>query len=296
MEKIDLVYILGLGSKWADNEIRYSVRSAEKYFKHLGNIYIIGEYPEWMTKAIHILARDSHSNKIQNARAKYLIATKDSRISKNFVLMNDDFFFIKEVDEIPNYSRGTLSEMIERHATKTGYYYASLAHTRDKLDAMGISDGMDFEVHAPMIFNKEKLEQTIGMIGEDRVYSLRSCYGNLMQLEPKVVMDFKAANASEFSVQKSRGAEFLSINDALVFWDYFREWLQKKYPDVSRFEVDEGKGIETKPGKRLSKFEPFATKNFTYGSKEFRRGEMIDQTTFDGIKHNQKMRALWDYH
>ncbi len=45
IEKIDLVYILGKGSKWSDNEIRFSLRSIEKYFDYR-KIFIIGEKPE----------------------------------------------------------------------------------------------------------------------------------------------------------------------------------------------------------------------------------------------------------
>jgi hypothetical protein len=66
-----------------------------------------------------------------------------------------DFFFLKEIKKIPNYSRGRIEELMAKHPTKNGYYYRSLWDTHKRLDGMGIKNAIDFEVHAPIIFNKE---------------------------------------------------------------------------------------------------------------------------------------------
>jgi hypothetical protein len=292
MEKIDLVYILGTGSRWNDNEIRYSLRSVENYFPSAGRIFIIGECPDWATNIIHIKINDKFDNKLLNARAKYMVAATDKQISKNFILMNDDFFFLKGVNSIPNYSRGTMKEMMAKHPSKNGYYYRSLWDTQKRLDAMGIPDAIDFEVHAPIILNKEKLENVIWLIGEEKAYSIRSCYGNLVGLKPKKVMDFKAANIAEFAFQKMQRSEFLSINDALICDDFFRDWLKNKYPRKSKYEMDDG-GLLAKPGRPVGRRRVTARKGFEYAGKMYNPGDVIAKEVWNDIKKNPTMIGVW---
>ncbi len=293
MEKIDLVYILGTGSRWNDNEIRYSLRSVERYFPNAGKVFIIGECPDWATNITHIKISDKFSNKLLNARQKYLEAATNPHISNNFVLMNDDFFFLKTVDEIHNYSRGTIEEMMKQHPTKNGYYYRSLWDTEKRLDSMGIKEPIDFEVHAPIIFNKEKLESVIGMIGSDKAFSIRSCYGNLMNLEPTKVIDFKAANLAEFAYQKMRGAEILSINDALICNDDFRIWLRQKYPRMSKYETND-EGLKMRPGRSIGKKRVIARKGFEYLGKFYNPGDIITREVWLNLKNNPNMAAVWE--
>jgi len=294
MEKIDLVYILGNGSRWSDNEIRFSLRSVEKYFNYR-HIFIIGEKPEWMTGVIHIKADDSERNKLLNARKKYMIACNDKRISKKFVLMNDDFFLLKPIEQIENWSRGTIQEMIEKHPTKGGYYYKSLVDTKNRMNAIGISDPIDFEIHGPMVFDKEKVLTTIGVMGMDKPFSIRSCYGNIAHLEPKKIMDFKAMNIAEFAYQMKFDREVLSISDGMVAEDDFRVWIERKYKNPSCFEMDEGVGSKTLPGRSGGVKRYYAVKTFTFNSKKINIGEIIDDDTIQGIKETKKMRGLWKY-
>ena len=49
---IDVVYILGDGSKWGNNEIKYSLRSLEKYGKNIRDVYICGNKPYFVNNKI----------------------------------------------------------------------------------------------------------------------------------------------------------------------------------------------------------------------------------------------------
>lgn len=292
MEKIDLVYILGQGSHWHNNEIRYSLRSVEKYFKYR-KIFVIGEKPEWLTGVTHIPETDTNDNKLMNARAKYLIAANDSRISKDFILMNDDFFFLKEIKTIPYYSRGTIDEMIKRHPTKRGYYYSSLVDTKNKLSAMGIEKVKDYEVHCPIILNKEKLITAASMAGNTKPYLLRTIYGNLNNEKAKKVMDFKASNLAEFAHQTIKERELLSINDALVAAEEFRVWLYRKFINKSSFELDDGNGSKILPGRCMASLKHYAIKPFDYGKKYYNPGDIIQKKEMDEIKNIPKLKEMW---
>lgn len=241
--EIDIVYILGTGSSWQDREIRYSLRSVEKYVAN-PRIFIIGQCPRWLTGINHIEAEDTDKNKIINARNKYLRAASCPDISDNFILMNDDFFILKEITEWPYYSRGTFHKMIRRHPTKGGYYFKSLRDTKNRLIELGIKEPVDFEVHCPMMFEKKMLLNVMENVGINNAYSLRSCYGNLVEITYDEVMDFKANNLAEFAHQVKMDREFLSISDGLVMHKEFTDWIQRKFPKPSKWEADGGEGAK----------------------------------------------------
>jgi hypothetical protein len=79
LSKIDVVYILGKGSTWSDNEIRFSLRSVDINLEHRG-VFIIGDKPDFInTKHLtHIPAEDIHTEKLKNALHKLKIACLDS--------------------------------------------------------------------------------------------------------------------------------------------------------------------------------------------------------------------------
>lgn len=292
---MDIVYILGKGSRWHNNEIRFSLRSLEKYF-NFGKVFIVGEMPEWMQGVTNIPCDDKFKNKLQNARAKYLTAANCSQISNNFILMNDDFFFLKEVKEIPYYSRGTSYGAIENHQTKGGYYYEALKRTKARIEGTGFTDEvMDFEIHAPIIFNKEKLKNVMAVIGDEHICLLRTCYGNLMGVEHKIVDDFKVAETKQFYKELRKGREFLSTTDSMVVSDEFRKWIWEKYPEPSKYEMDAGAGSTISPGQSLIAMRYYAKEAFAYGTKSYQPGDRIDNTTIKEVKLMKNLRAKWEY-
>lgn len=234
---MDLVYILGDGSHWQDQEIKYSLRSAERYFPH-GKVFIIGLKPKWLTNVIHIPFADKCNVKTGNGVAKIMRAARDNRISESFVLMNDDFFFLKPHNNLPAYYKGTCRELIESHRTKAGYYYETLTATEELLLAKGIENPKDFTVHFPAVFERSKLLQIKELIGKDiERYSIRTLYGNLMGVEATQTEDFKASSLSTFKDYLSTDRAFLSISDAMVKEHEFITWISNKFNKPSIYEI-----------------------------------------------------------
>lgn len=294
MKKIDLVYILGSGSCWNNNEIRFSLRSAEKYFE-FDRVFIIGEMPEWMQNVTHIDVSDDSKNKLLNARKKYIAGAKSKMISDNFILMNDDFFFLKPVKEIKYYSRGTLDHMIEKHPTRAGYYFKALYDTKQRLNLLGIKNPKDFEIHAPIIFNKNDLLVTISMMGIYHPFLLRTAYGNLIEVKSKKVRDFKAENFETVKIMEKEGNEFLSITNSIVANPNFREWIKEKFPEVSRFENDGGDGVNADPGQSMVGRKYYALKEFMYCGKQYTKGQIISHDHINELRNIPKMREVWEF-
>jgi hypothetical protein len=295
MQKIDLVYPLGDGSCWDDNELRLSLRSVEKHFPRAGKIFILSKAkPRWIQNIEHIACDEINGRKILNVVNKMKRICRTANCSADFVLMNDDFFFMRHIDEIPNYSRGSLKELIERHPTKGGYYYRALCATRSRLESCGIQNPIDFEIHAPMIFNRSKLLATIGICANNENPALmRSCYGNLQQCEPKLAIDFKAQTIPGWFYQKARGGgDFLSINDGVIADEGFRQWIVRKFQKQSKYERLQF-NFQIMPGRAVGKRKFYANKSFNYENRSFNQGEIIPEQIGYELQDIENMHHLF---
>ena len=256
----DIVYILGTQSKWADNEIRFSLRSLGKIGQERGRIFIVGAWPKWMDPemAIHIPAEDRDMNKLVNAIEKIKLACKDERISETFLLMNDDFFFLKRTRTVRSYHMGLLKNAERRHETKAGYYFRAIVETRRLLLKKGIKNPLSYEVHYPMELEKKKfLKMARDLSGP---YLFRSVYGNLFKVPAIKTEDFKAFNLRELA--RLEDGMFLSIDNKLTKEREFRSWITARLRGRSKYE-------RTRPERWV------ARQGFTYGNRFYNKGDIV---------------------
>lgn len=97
---MDILYVLGTGSKHSNQELRYSLRSLARYGENIGNVYIVGECPRWVNKKVvkHIPYKDEYDRKCKNIWSKVLYAIDHCDISNEFLLSADDIFHVKPID------------------------------------------------------------------------------------------------------------------------------------------------------------------------------------------------------
>ena len=145
---VDVVYALGTGSKWQDNELRYSLRSLEKFCGNLGRVFIVGHKPDWVTGVIHIphddwkqghpeyrKRRGDVGHKDGNIIRKVLAACKTD-LSERFLFASDDQCFLAPIDAwtLPALHCGLL-----RPITKGNTWRRRVDHTRQYLESLGIA-------------------------------------------------------------------------------------------------------------------------------------------------------------
>lgn len=237
MKDTDLVYVLGEGSPWKDNEIRYSLRTVEKYLPHR-KVFIVGQRPIWLANIEWIAAVDCCNIKQKNAVYKILAACKDERVSDDFILMNDDFFFMKPCEEIKNYQLGTLQKKLGEHKTKLGRYFMAMKYTIEFLKERGIKYPMDFEPHYPCIFNKEKFIRIFDRIDQGQHGMLhRSIYFNLLGEKGEPMKnDLKIYVYDEFKYKHAREWPFFSTSDATIRQKAMQDFIMHRFPNPSRYE------------------------------------------------------------
>lgn len=235
---MDIVYILGKGSMWRNNELRYSLRSL-KNLPHR-RVYIVGYLPKFIRtdRVIHIPAEDPTSSKLLNSLHKHRIACDTKEISEDFILMNDDFYVMKPVDEIPRWHKDTIEKTLTEHPTKAGYYYQALVLTEAFLKSNGVKKPLDYSVHYPVVFNKEKLSKVLDFCQKLSPNGLliRTIYGNEYWRKTEQHKDVKVSH--ERNLEEMEKEPFVSITDNLTLKTGFRFWIDRKFPVASQYEIE----------------------------------------------------------
>lgn len=242
-KEIDIVYPLGSGSRWQNNEIRYSLRSVEKHLKGVRNVYIVGQKPLWLGNLIHIPADDPlNYNADGNIAMKVLKVCEIEDLSDDFLFINDDHIFLKDIQasEIPNYYKFDLVKKSEKYF-EGGLYVQRLKRTRDILKKRKLPT-LHFDCHTPIILNKKKFPEVIEYFAyRDGIgYTMKSLYANFLRLEGVHRPDLNIKSPSTLSAitQATEGETIMAFNDRGLSGD-LKKFLQIKFPNKSKYEIME---------------------------------------------------------
>jgi hypothetical protein len=200
---MDYVYIARAGE---NEELKYSLRSIEKNMPK-GRVWVLGYRPVWyIGDFIYI---EDTAKKFDNIRNCIKVASEHPEISDDFVLMNDDFFALKTMESVPNFHGGLLSNKIKQYKElgMASVYIRLLELTHKQLVMSGIKDPIDYDIHVPMVMNKNKLRESL-----DIAYFPRSSYGNFAKIGGEQIKDVKIYNSTE-KIQLDKNLYFVSVDD-----------------------------------------------------------------------------------
>lgn len=229
---IDIVYTLGNGSTWNDNEIRYSLRSVQKHLSGFGRVYIVGKLPDFLTNVIHIPVDDERKGIADtNIMRKLKIACENPNISETFLFMNDDHYLLKpfEADKFPYYYSGTISQYIRTRGADS-YGRRSMA-TKNSLEDRSLPTKY-FDIHYPILYNKKAfLKDVVGQY--QQAYPdgmiLKSLYANAQRIEGVEIEDCKKPFPLVHKLPCF--STFPRVNAGTY------RFLNDQFPDKSRFEL-----------------------------------------------------------
>lgn len=233
---MNLVYILGNGSKWDNNELRYSLRSISDFGVNIDNVYIVGNKPEWVNNIHHIQVDDPYRKKCDNTWNKLCVI---STILKDpFVLMNDDFYLLQTCyfNSIPLYYDGLIDEVVRKHTNKS--YIQTLNNTIKFLQLLD-KPIINYAVHGPITIDPVSVFNWTTYIKKEPGISFRNFYGNVCSNSRNrvVLPDLKFSEPVDDDTFKVRteGRKFFSISDK-----YLNEVGKKRfsilYPNPCKFE------------------------------------------------------------
>lgn len=138
---MDILYVVGKGSMWHDNELRFSLRSIAKYGRNVDRVFLVGYKPDFVSDEVHYLpCDDPYERAHKNILHKVLYAIENTDIAPHFLVSSDDHFYIRDTDfnALPvYYRRRDIPESIPQDH-KTNPYFYSLVETRELLLRYGL--------------------------------------------------------------------------------------------------------------------------------------------------------------
>lgn len=243
---MDLVYTYR-HSQWYDNEIRYSLRSVEKYLSGSRDIYIIGEMPKLIQNIKFIEFADSSEIDTNNVIRKLLVASHNPDISDPFIWMHDDFMINRPIDScaIRPWYNGRLKDYIsycekrKPEADKSKYVQTlrnTLSPLNDRANGM-----LNYELHVPFAFHKELLQEAVTMMHPalNLNWCIRSVYGNRNYSPGKWEMEDVKINKylqCDQIIEWIGENTFFSLGNKSCSLEVL-DALNHFYPDKSRYEI-----------------------------------------------------------
>ena len=113
---MDILYILGGGSKRDNIELRWSLRSIEKFGANIGRIAVAGVIPDWVSdEIISIPVEQKSPLYAKNNFHNVMEAVRSGELDDKFLLSADDHFYVKPVDfdDFPLFVAGFLPDRLD---------------------------------------------------------------------------------------------------------------------------------------------------------------------------------------
>lgn len=225
---MDIVYFIRPGK---NEELRYSLRSL-KNLPH-DKVWVYGSCPEWCSPDHYVHIDQVGNTKWDRVKNMYQGVCDNPKISDDFILMNDDFFIMEPVKEIPIAYRASLYHHIIENELTFGLRVN--AYARELLGCLQLLKTLDcptnsYELHIPIIFNKKMLSYLLKKYPE--VHATRSLYSNYYRLGGEQMADVKVNTPGPF--QKNR---FLSTTEE-SFEGLVGDYIKKVFPEKGDYETN----------------------------------------------------------
>lgn len=237
----DIVYVLRDGENY---ELRYSLRSLCN-LPRVGRVWLSGGSPDWVQNVERITLPQTGS-KYTNSGMNLRAAVEHPDVADEFILFNDDFFVTSRLERVPVLNRGPLEQILSWYeyrypdAPENPHPYTrGMRHTLDMLTQLGVAQPLSYELHVPMLINKQRaLEinvQIRAMLASgaiSRPLHWRTIYGNLAGIGGATVPDVKV-----YSRQDPILFPFTSTNDGVFKRGRAGREIRELFLDPSHFEA-----------------------------------------------------------
>lgn len=237
---MDVVWVCRNGP---NEELRYSIRSVVANMPH-NDILVVGGKPDWYTGPFFpvetFINNRRSTNKYANVKNNLQQLVDSLQVSNEFIFMNDDFYIMQPLDRLQYYHNGLFDDKLKTFKlyAPNASYVKMLQRTKSVLDGLGIKDPLDYTLHIPMLYHKNKLAQVLPYDG-----STRTLYGNVHKIGGRQIEDVKvhpkrqSPHAPEPFDYMNNETPFLSTADTM-FHTVKKNLLGKVFTQPSKYESD----------------------------------------------------------
>lgn len=239
-EGVTVLYPLGVGSKWLNNELRHSLRSLE-FVEDLAGVVVCGDNPGFLSKNVHFIPNPvSYANPAVGIYSNILTACLHPETPEKMVLLNDDYFFCDAVNlaSYPNYYIGSIQESLPRCSA---LYYPHLFETQEELKKKGFAT-FNFDVHYPLLIEKSKvieLSRMYEMFDRQHGLTFKSLYCNTFNVDATQRNDCKVQQGYDLGwwLRYVKGREVFSVSDVALEVGEGAAFIQTAYRKKSKYEI-----------------------------------------------------------
>lgn len=237
----DVVYVVGRGSGWNDNELRFSLRSLAKYVTGIGQVFIVGKIPAFLTNVVALPWPDNYTCKERNIMEKVAYACGHPRLSDRFLHVHDDHFALAPVDagQVPDYAGWVDLHQLAKSVGRGNPWRESVQNTANALSAQGLAT-WNFDIHFPIVMDKARYPDIMDRYdwrATARGFVVKSLYANTLGLAPTKISDIKLNDRYDMPtlVDKLKGRPWFSIGNGALS-TRFKNLLSELYPKPSPWE------------------------------------------------------------
>lgn len=233
-----ILYPIGTGSVWNNNELRFSLRSLE-FVKDLDSIFVVGSDPHFLSEQVTFIPTNhKFDNPARGIFENLLAACLDERLPDRFLYCTDDLFFTAET-EISNYPFYHLGEIKDKLKNCSSEYYHHLFATQEALKKRGLPT-LNFDGHYPMIVEKSKVVELAFMYDWNRQhgFTFKSLYCNTFGISGEFRPDCKVNSPHSFDwwLNYASQRECFSIGDLALHEGGLVQFFNELFPKLSKFE------------------------------------------------------------
>lgn len=253
---MDIVYIIGTGSKWQNNELRYSLRSIAKFGANLGEVYIVGDdLPHFVNpySVTFIKACDITTNKpALNVYYKLCRLFKLTKVER-FLLSSDDHFLHHPVDfdKWPLFYKGKEMPKYNSRGVGDKRYTKTMADTRTFMEQYAL-DLRYWEGHINKLYDRavwEDLHNPVfgegfakAMLGTEYGISCNSPMAALMHRKYPELLTWYRKDIKLKHLNSDEDWDLISNDIAFSIYDSAIDngvaaYLKELFPFKSRFEL-----------------------------------------------------------
>lgn len=231
---MDVVYVVRPGDN--NEELRYSLRSLAN-LPH-DRVFIVGHTPPWV-RNVTSLQTIQAGTKYANSTRNVLTACGTDEVSDPFVLMNDDFFIVRPIGEVPTLHRGPVADVVTEYRVRyrriASQYIVGMTETRDLLLELGHTKPLSYELHVPLVVHKEAMSKAIetATVAGLEVPHKRTLYGNLAGVGGTQARDVKVIYRAAVHVP----SPFVSTSDMSFHEGWIGRKLRGMFTEASRYEA-----------------------------------------------------------
>ena len=234
---MDTVYLV---KKTATNiELKYSLRSL-MFLPH-NKVFIVGDLPDFINKNVFYIPAPKFTDRYKTTTNHIKLVCDSDLISDDFILMNDDFFILDQINDPEselNLNRGVMQDQINyyhKNHKNLSRFDNLVEQANSQLKKLNFKDPISFELHTPMIINKLKFKTILPVINTDALHCCkRSVYGNYFIENSKTIDDVKVLSYMNFDKESIKDRKLLSVSD--YAWNKIETFLQEKFPNKSIYE------------------------------------------------------------